>query len=218
MEQLQMGTTMLEQLIVGFIVSAAFVYALKGVKAVINYLKSKESLIQDEKARKLFDNALNDVSNLITTNITSAEATLKPVIISDIKDGKVTKDELKSLATTVRDNVIKQLGDNLLDILNKNIGDLQGYVSNKLEEILAHLKEDPSSVVSYTVIPERTIDNSSDLKTLQDKCLELEADKVELLKANNDLETENTAIKTKLDEIIHPTTSGSENADNSVQG
>lgn len=201
MEQVQMGTTIFIQLLVGFGVSTAVIYALKGVNAGIGYLRSKESLINDDKARKLFDNALNDLQKLITTNIESAETTLKPQILLDIADGKVTKDELTSLSVVVKDKVIKQFGDSSIQVLNNNLGDVNGYLSEKIENTLSKLKDDPTSVVQHTVIPEKIIDTT-----------ELENKISQLLEANNQLQSENNDLKTKLNQInsaLNPVTSDS---------
>lgn len=200
MEQLQTGITIFEQLLVGFIISAAVIYALKGANAGISYLRSKESLISDDKARKLFDNALNDLQKLIITNIESAETTLKPQILLDIADGKVTKDELKTLSGIVKDKVLKQFGDSALQVLNSNLGDVNSYASEKIETTLSKLKDDPTSVVEHTVIPEVstvTADNTE----LQNKNVELADANNQLIKTNAQLQGENLDLKAKIDQI-----------------
>jgi polyhydroxyalkanoate synthesis regulator phasin len=153
MEQLQTGLTMLEQIIIGAIISVGLAYAIKYTKKGISYLKSKNSMIKDEKLKKIFDSALDSLDHLITTNIVSAENTLKPQILGAIADGKVTKEELKTLSVIVKDNVLKQLGDDTTKALNTNLGDLNNYLENRIEKILDDLKNDENSGVEHTDIP-----------------------------------------------------------------
>ena len=51
----------IEQIIGGVLVGAFFALLLKGALITINYGKTKESLITDERARKIFDTALEDM-------------------------------------------------------------------------------------------------------------------------------------------------------------
>lgn len=183
MEQLQTGLTMLEQLIIGATISIGFAYAIKYAKKGISYVKSKDVLIEDERLRKIFDSALNSLDNLITTNIVSAENTLKPKILDAIADGKVTKEELKTLSTTVKDNVLKQLGEDSTKVLTSNLGDFNSYLENRIEKILEDLKVDPNSGVEHTIIPE------------------VKEDINQLKIANEELKTENASLKEQLNNI-----------------
>ena len=156
MEQLQ--ATILNALvgILGTIITIAGGYAIVYIKKGFEYLTTKTSVIKDENARKVVDNALNSLDNLLTTNITYAESVLKPNILSSISDGKVTSEELESLATIVKDNVLKQLGTDTTVVLNNSIGDLDGYISARLEAVLSNLKIQETSSVSKTVIETKT--------------------------------------------------------------
>jgi hypothetical protein len=188
MEQLQSSVTILEQIIIGAIISIACGYAIVYAKKGVSYLKSKDSLIKDDKLRKIFDDTLDRVDDLISINIISAENTLKPIILDDIAKGKVSKDELKSLAIIVKDNVIKQLGDNSVQVLNNSIGDLNSYLENRIEEVLAELKLDPSVPVSKTVLPE-VITPVIDTTALENENAQLKADKENLSQQNVDLKS-----------------------------
>ncbi|WP_143314470.1 hypothetical protein [Clostridium sp. HBUAS56017] len=176
MEQLQTGLTMLEQIIIGAIISVGLAYAIKYTKKGISYLKSKDSMIKDEKLKKIFDSALDSLDHLITTNIVSAENTLKPQILGAIADGKVTKEELKTLSVIVKDNVLKQLGDDTTKALNTNLGDLNNYLENRIEKILDDLKNDENSGVGRTVIPEV----KEDINQLKDENIKLQVDNASL--------------------------------------
>lgn len=123
------------------------------VVGIFNYLKTKENLIKNEDIRKIVGNTLDSVESLIKTNITNVEQVSKPIIVQAIKDGKVDKTELSKLSTEVKEKVLTQMSDDMLDILNTNIKDTDSYLSSKIEEVLAQMKDDTSSnVVEHTII------------------------------------------------------------------
>jgi hypothetical protein len=149
----QTQTNQLLQIIVGGALSIAIIYTTKYVNKLIEITKKKAQNIDDEGTRNLVTNALNDVDTLLQNNIISAENTLKPQILNSIADGKVDKSELSSLAETVKTNVLAQLGTQSIEVLNNNLGDLNSYVSTRLEKVLCDLKDSNSTAVTKTVIP-----------------------------------------------------------------
>lgn len=116
------------------------------------YLRSKTSLIKDENAKNIVDDTLDKLEKLINTNIVSIDATAKPIIIEGIKDGKLTKDELNTLAITVKKNVLDQMSDDSLALLNDTLKNVDSYIANKIEAQLSILKADPNSPVTKTEI------------------------------------------------------------------
>lgn len=116
------------------------------------YLRSKTSLIKDENAKNIVDDTLDNLEKLINTNIVSIDATAKPIIIEGIKDGKLTKDELNTLAITVKKNVLDQMSDDSLALLNDTLKNVDSYIANKIEAQLSILKSDPNSPVTKTEI------------------------------------------------------------------
>ena len=96
--------------------------------------------IKDEQQKKLLSDALAKVDSLLRTNIIAVENTIKKDMLEAIEDGKIDKSELKKLALNVKENVLKQMGDDSLAILNDSLGDVNGYIEAKLEEVLVEIK------------------------------------------------------------------------------
>ena len=119
-----------------------------------DYLNAKTDYIKNEDLRKFAKSSLETVDDLVTKEITNAEITLKPAILQSIEDGKVTKDELKSLSGIVKDKVLSQIPTDTQSALQSNNANFNTYLSSTIETILSKLKLDPTSVVSKTVIPE----------------------------------------------------------------
>lgn len=116
------------------------------------YLKSKTSLIKDEQIKNITNDTLDKVEKLINTNITAIDNVAKPILVQNIKDGKIDKSELNTLAETVKTQVLDQIGSDSLDILNNTLGNVDNYIANKIEEQLALLKADVNSPVTKTEI------------------------------------------------------------------
>lgn len=97
--------------------------------------------IKDEQERQIISDALDRVDGLLKTNIIAMENTVKKDMLDAIADGKIDKSELKKLSINVKENVLNQMGDDALDILNKTLGDVEGYLAVRIEEILVEVKE-----------------------------------------------------------------------------
>lgn len=156
MDQLKIQVLNLLQIVLGGILSIAGIYATIYINKAVALAKAKAEQIKDAQAKAIVDNALAKTDDLINTNIISAENTLKPAILKAIANGKVDKEEIKSLSTVVKENTIKQLGDGAYKILNDSLGDTNSYLENRIEKILAQLKSAPGTEVNKTVIVEPT--------------------------------------------------------------
>ena len=117
------------------------------------YLNAKADGIKDEKVRKLAKDSIDVIDKLVTTEVTNADVVLKPAIVQAISDGKVTKEELNTLKPIVIDKIKAQLAEDSQKALSSTITNLDTYLDSKVEEVLANLKINPTSVVSKTVIP-----------------------------------------------------------------
>lgn len=138
---LQNGLVQLLTIIIGGALGIASAYVALFVQKANTKAKLEIAKIKDEEAQALLLNTLEKTEKLITTNIIAMENTVKKDLVKAIADGKVSKDELATLSVNVKENVLKQLGENSLNILNEGIGDLSGYIEVKIEESLAEFKK-----------------------------------------------------------------------------
>lgn len=140
------------QTIIGGALTIASIYLPIFMAKAVEMAKSKTLLIKNEETKKVISNAINRIDDLITTNIIAVENTLKPKILEAIKDGKVDKKELNELSVIVKQNVLKQINTDTSEILNAVLSDTNSYLENRIEKILAELKNAEGSVVSYTAL------------------------------------------------------------------
>ena len=152
MLDIQESFNMIVQTVIGGALSIACIYVSIFISKSIEVAKSKASALKHEEAQNIIMNALNRTDDLITTNIIAAEQTLKPQILIAIKDGEVDKSELQGLSITVKENVLKQLSTDMYEVLNAALLDTNSYLENRIEKILAELKDAEGNVVSHTAI------------------------------------------------------------------
>ena len=126
--------------IIGGCLAIATAYAGLLIARATQKIKLEIEKLNDETQKKIFNDALDRVDSLLQTNIVAMENTVKKDMLASIADGKIEKAELKTLANNVKNNVLKQLGDDSLAVLNDSLGDVNGYLEAKIEEILAQIK------------------------------------------------------------------------------
>lgn len=140
-ELLQETLVQLLSIIIGGCLAIASAYMTLFVSKLTQKAKTEALKLEDERQQTILNNTLDKVDNLLRTNIIALEETTKKVMLESISDGKVDKTELKKLAEEAKVNVINQLGEGSVSILNEGIGDLNGYISVRLEEQLAEIKK-----------------------------------------------------------------------------
>lgn len=109
-------------------------YIIYFVNKLIIYLKQKT------KSEEL-TNALNQVNKLAETTVKSIEQTAAKEIREAVKDGKVTKDELKKLSNKAFEEIIKSLSPEYLNVLENGMGNIDMYVTNLIEQKVLELKK-----------------------------------------------------------------------------
>jgi CRISPR/Cas system endoribonuclease Cas6 (RAMP superfamily) len=197
-----MDTTVLQnsQALLATVLSFGGASGIVVVKKIYNYLTTKTTIIQDSEARDVANSALSTLDTLLETNITYAENVLKKPIIESIQDGKVTKDELKSLANIVKTNVLSQLTDSSKTSLSQIATNVEDFVEKRLETVLGNLKVSDASSVKATEIALPTteqLDNASlktqlaqeqaDKESISQQLVQLQNNKVNVEQANAQL-------------------------------
>ena len=127
-------------IIIGGCLAVASAYGSLLIARATQKIKLEIEKLNDETQKKILDDTLDRVDKLLQTNIIAMENTVKKDMLDAIADGKIEKTELKTLADNVKNNVLKQLGNDSLAVLNDSLGDVNGYLEVKIEEILAQIK------------------------------------------------------------------------------
>lgn len=103
-------------------------------------IKSKTNKIENENQKVLIESAIERVNDLVRVNVIKAQETLVKEIMEKTEDGIFDKSDLKAVADVVKNDVIKQMGEQVTELVKIEIDDLEGYVSAVIEKTLAELK------------------------------------------------------------------------------
>jgi hypothetical protein len=140
MENLQsqlIGT--LTTLIIGLLnVGVGFV--IYYVNQLANGAKLKNQATKDANQKVLIDNAIDRLNDLIQKSVIATQETLGNSIKDGVKDGSIDKAELIALKDKVLIDVQNQLTNDSSDLLSKELGDINSYISNTVETVLKNIQ------------------------------------------------------------------------------
>lgn len=97
--------------------------------------------IKEKINNKSFDKAVDVLNALVTSNVTAAELSLKNEALIALEDGKIEKSELKTISSIVKENVLKQLNDDVKKIIIDNVDDFQEFLTQKIESTVDIVKK-----------------------------------------------------------------------------
>jgi len=126
------------------VITLAGTYAIYYIRLGASKLQAQTAQIADEKARKLLNNAVLDVANLVTLSVGAMEQTTAKALREAVKAGTKDRAELVALGRDVFNDVKKQIGPEAQRVITKNLGSFDSYLKNCIEnEVLKVKQADP---------------------------------------------------------------------------
>lgn len=138
------------------IISLVGGYAIYYINLAAAKVKEQTGQIEDDRARKLLDNALDDVVNLATVSVNAMEQTTARELRRAIKDGTADHEELCALGKLVFDEVKLAIAPAAQEVITKNLGSFDDYLSAVIEDAVLKVK---MSDADY-IITERVVTSS----------------------------------------------------------
>lgn len=124
-------------------------------------IKAETKTIQDKTTRELINKTLDDLTNLINVNVTSASETIVKELKASTLDGKLTKEDGKLILSNVKGKVLTQLSDSGKEVLSTTISDLEGYIESSIETALKQIKvQTPTTTVNDNAVIEDTTETT----------------------------------------------------------
>lgn len=100
--------------------------------------------IKDTAARKLLEDALDDVENLAVISVGAMEQTTAKALRDAVKVGNGDRDKLVALGRQVFDEVKSAITPEAQDVIARNLGSFDAYLSKCIEDAVRRVKqEDP---------------------------------------------------------------------------
>lgn len=131
------------------VITLAGAYAVYYIRLAGAQVKAQTSQIKDESARKVLENALDDVVNLATVSVNATEQTTARALRDAVKLGKADREELLALGKKVFDEVKASIAPEAQRVITENLGSFDGYLSKCIEDaVLAIKQKDPYLTIS----------------------------------------------------------------------
>ena len=140
MEFQQQLIEILETTILG-ILNIGAGYLIYYIKQLADKAKLKNQSNKNAEQKVLVDNAIERLNALIEKSVIATNETVAKEIKIALADHRVDRDELLKLKDTVIADVTKQISTDTTELLSTEIADLNGYISNQIEVVLANLKK-----------------------------------------------------------------------------
>ena len=116
-------------------------YLIYYIKQLADKAKLKNQSNKNAEQKVLVDNAIERLNALIEKSVIATNETVAKEIKIALADHRVDRDELLKLKDTVIADVTKQISADTTELLSTEIADLNGYISNQIEVVLANLKK-----------------------------------------------------------------------------
>ena len=113
-------------------------------------IKEETKTIKDKATRELINKTLDNLTNLINVNVTSASETIVKELKASTLDGTLTKEDGKLILSNVKDKVLTQLSDSGKEVLSTTISDLDSYIESAIETALKQIKAQAITAVTDT--------------------------------------------------------------------
>lgn len=131
------------------VIALAGAYAVYYIRLGASKVKAQTAQIKDEAARKVLDNALDDVVNLATVSVNAMEQTTARELRDLVKIGKADREQLLALGKKVFDEVKAAIAPEAQRVITENLGSFDAYLSKCIEDAVLRVKQsDPYLTLS----------------------------------------------------------------------
>lgn len=135
------------------VLALAGTYAVYYIRLAGAQVKAQTKQIEDQTARELLENALDDVVNLATVSVNAMEQTTAKAIRDGIKAGLNSKEELVILGKKVFCEVKAAIAPEAQRVITENLGSFDDYLTKCIEDAVLKVKrDDPCLTISGTLL------------------------------------------------------------------
>lgn len=104
-------------------------------------LKTKTLSLQDEEARKVLLQALEDAERLARTAVEAIEQTAAKTIREAVQEGDMNRESLLALGQKAFDDLKSRITPQAQQVITKNLGDFDTYLKDLIEAEVYRLKQ-----------------------------------------------------------------------------
>lgn len=131
----------LEAILLSSILIVAGSYLLLYLVKINKKLKHEIIKSRNNELKKLSNDALNNINDVIYTTVYAAQVTVVNET-KELNNGKLSKEDAKKILEKVKEDILKQLSDDVKKNASIQIDDIELYVTNRIELELNTVKFD----------------------------------------------------------------------------
>ena len=136
------------------VIALAGAYAVYYIRLAGAQVKAQTKKIEDESARALLEDALDDVERLATKAVGYTEQTVAKALREAVKAGTSDREKLLALGRDVFNEVKREIGPETQEIIVKHLGSFDHYLEQCIENAVLKIKQaDP-----YITLPGALVD------------------------------------------------------------
>lgn len=136
------------------VIALAGAYAVYYIRLAGAQVKAQTKKIEDESARALLEDALDDVERLATKAVGYTEQTVAEALREAVKAGTGDREKLLALGRDVFNEVKREIGPETQEIIVKHLGSFDHYLEQCIENAVLKIKQaDP-----YITLPGALVD------------------------------------------------------------
>lgn len=119
-------------------------YAMYYISVGADMVRAKAAQTKSASARKLLEDALDDVENLAIKSVGAMEQTTAKALRDAVKVGKGDREKLVALGKQVFDEVKAAIAPDAQAVITRNLGSFDAYLTKCIEDAVRRVKqEDP---------------------------------------------------------------------------
>ncbi len=131
------------------VIALAGAYAVYYIRLAGAQVKAQTKKIEDESARALLEDALDDVERLATKAVGYTEQTVAKALREAVKAGTGDREKLLALGRDVFNEVKREIGPETQEIIVKHLGSFDHYLEQCIENAVLKIKQaDPYLTIS----------------------------------------------------------------------
>lgn len=128
-----------EQVLSMIITIAASLFSLVTAYAVV-HISSLADKLKEKTNIEIVNGLIDRVNDLVVTTVLSLEQTVAKELREQVKNGFASREELLQVGRNAVQRVLEELGEDARTILEDTVGDLEGFVTDKVEGTVQKLK------------------------------------------------------------------------------
>ncbi|MBQ8982693.1 MAG: hypothetical protein IJ079_03815 [Lachnospiraceae bacterium] len=137
----------MKDILIGIVVTICVAIVVSLIRLGSSYLtqwmecKKQEALASANQASAAaWEKAIRVIDTITTATVSAIEQDVAKDLRVAVKDGTASREDLIKLSQDAYDTILQQAGPDIMEVLNDNIQDSEGFIRNRIEQAVYEVK------------------------------------------------------------------------------